>query len=560
MTGEDVANSLYYIHLDLPSDEHLAAPASAQVSSPLRASLDNPRSSGAIHRKPVPIGTAAAPKVESAGSRPSAAASHGERPEAWIPPGFKLEDSPTLDSAPPLPPRPIQQFPPPSASKPIQRKPLGPRPMDGIATPERSPPSSQPVNSPPRAYVSSSPRSPVRRNPYYDDPPQAAGPARPAPPASLRTTLSSPKAASSLGFSPFHLTVIRRDPSTGSQWNIGRVSSYQAENAVPGSGSLDAPSPAEHSPKARPAIDIHLESSGYAKFRGFPTKMGLEHKRPGSSASLPRSLARESSDETSMRGSSEGFNRQVVMSYAKSWTSNVREAFRRHGRRESSEDAVQFDLEPPRPPAMHNRSGSTHSAASVDSGRSSDGRDGADSPTIITSPGPGLKPRGYMFSSPWDGRCDFRTGNGGRSLKCFHTLNSSSAGYNPLVLVQGIRDGHGLGNGPLSAGAAQSSVVSELRFNLPSSDLFRKERVSRDLHSAFDKLLRNEHRHGSESEDEDEDPPAGFSLGREAAGGGNRGKRAKLGKLIIYDGGIKMLDLVVAANMGIWWCAWERRS
>jgi len=44
------------------------------------------------------------------------------------------------------------------------------------------------------------------------------------------------------------------------------------------------------------------------------------------------------------------------------------------------------------------------------------------------------------------------------------------------------------------------------------------------------------------------------------AGGGNRGKRAKMGKLIIAEDGLKMLDLVVAANIGIWWAAWEKSS
>jgi hypothetical protein len=64
------------------------------------------------------------------------------------------------------------------------------------------------------------------------------------------------------------------------------------------------------------------------------------------------------------------------------------------------------------------------------------------------------------------------------------------------------------------------------------------------------------------SEDEDEDDDSGdilnLSLGREKAGGGIRGKRAKLGKLIVHDEGLKMLDLIVAANMGIWWTVWER--
>lgn len=34
--------------------------------------------------------------------------------------------------------------------------------------------------------------------------------------------------------------------------------------------------------------------------------------------------------------------------------------------------------------------------------------------------------------------------------------------------------------------------------------------------------------------------------------------RAKMGKLVIYDGGQKMMDLTVAANVGIWWSSYER--
>ena len=51
-----------------------------------------------------------------------------------------------------------------------------------------------------------------------------------------------------------------------------------------------------------------------------------------------------------------------------------------------------------------------------------------------------------------------------------------------------------------------------------------------------------------------------LSLGQEKAGGGNGGKRAKLGKLIVEDEGLKMLDLIVAANMGMWWKAYDRQT
>lgn len=49
-----------------------------------------------------------------------------------------------------------------------------------------------------------------------------------------------------------------------------------------------------------------------------------------------------------------------------------------------------------------------------------------------------------------------------------------------------------------------------------------------------------------------------MNLGREKAGGGANGKKAKLGKLIVYDEGLKMLDLVVAANMSLWWKGYDK--
>jgi len=90
-------------------------------------------------------------------------------------------------------------------------------------------------------------------------------------------------------------------------------------------------------------------------------------------------------------------------------------------------------------------------------------------------------------------------------------------------------------------------TVSELRFNLPSSS---KSEDSSKRTSLFHrpKHFRN---HSGVSEMD-------LSLGQEFAGGGYGGKQAKLGKLIIEDEGLKMLDLLVAANMALWWRAYER--
>jgi hypothetical protein len=221
------------------------------------------------------------------------------------------------------------------------------------------------------------------------------------------------------------------------------------------------------------------------------------------------------------------FARRIAMSYSKSWTSNLRDKLQdtklRHQRAISA-------------PSMH----------SLNSEQMSEG-------FAVRDPTQGMRPRGYVFRSPWDGRCEFRTGNGGRSLRCHHLLHDGkSAAYNPLVAEQTDSGQRG-----------SSSVVSELRFNLPSSEVlsanYDKDDKPRRL-GHFSKFFRSSAERGDDSYDDDDDAVSPFdvNLGRERAGGGNRGKRAKLGKLIIYNDGLKMLDLLVATNIGLWWLTWEK--
>lgn len=105
-------------------------------------------------------------------------------------------------------------------------------------------------------------------------------------------------------------------------------------------------------------------------------------------------------------------------------------------------------------------------------------------------------------------------------------------------------------------------AVSELRFNLPTAEFFKtpegREEVKNQLQGHFNKLLRRDGRSDGSDDDDGTVSPFDLNLGKEKAGGGNRGKRAKLGKLIIYPDGLKMLDLLIAANMGLWWGTWEK--
>ena len=150
----------------------------------------------------------------------------------------------------------------------------------------------------------------------------------------------------------------------------------------------------------------------------------------------------------------------------------------------------------------------------------------------------------YMFRSPWGGVCKFTTGTLGRSLKCSHALRPGLA----------------------------SEPVSEFRFNLPSSKAIHsvapsspvgsrlKENKrpysfsgSSTLRKSFDSSQSELYQRPGEAE-----KPWDLSLGQELAGGGFGGKQAKLGKLIIEQEGFKMLDLVVATNMALWWRAYEQ--
>jgi hypothetical protein len=109
--------------------------------------------------------------------------------------------------------------------------------------------------------------------------------------------------------------------------------------------------------------------------------------------------------------------------------------------------------------------------------------------------------------------------------------------------------------------------VSELRLNLPSGTPAQSPRVDESSkRSSFFHRGRHGRNNSSLSVTQDgnaEDARAALermdlSLGQEFAGGGFGGKQAKLGKIVVEDEGIKMMDLLVAVNVGLWWRAYEK--
>lgn len=349
----------------------------------------------------------------------------------------------------------------------------------------------------------------------------------------------------------FSVKIIRRDPPSGAQWNIGTVSGYplteEASNGRHGARSTK-----------KPYYDIFLSinTPGYARFREQYPAIGQTHKQ----SSKP--------NETFPQESSSTFDRRITMEGSSFWDrasaqrkraiSDLSDKYRTScGLRAQENDHCQYDVK-------------THG-------------------------------KGYVFMSPWGGRCKFVTGSGGRSLRCHHKLPSPISA-NSMDIQQ------------------QSVTISELRFNLPVSILaysttpqpidrisdFFSESQYKDVRSKMSilklsgpplthqtranscfhqrsddgvHLARIHSRNSTDSREKNylettetsrnslellhkNSREEGISnkyhdLGREKAGGGSNGKHAKLGKIIIHDEGIKMLDLIVSANMAIWWSVWD---
>ncbi|KAL9598768.1 MAG: hypothetical protein Q9219_004265 [cf. Caloplaca sp. 3 TL-2023] len=154
--------------------------------------------------------------------------------------------------------------------------------------------------------------------------------------------------------------------------------------------------------------------------------------------------------------------------------------------------------------------------------------------------------KSYGFYSPWNGLCEFTSNISGHALKCRHT---------PLY------------------DDSKTVTVSELRFNLPSSGNSNVN-SPRDVESLGRPKITERSSYFSSGSDtiplknpipesgrhDEQSRPFSLSLGREHAGGGFGGKQAKLGKLIIEPEGLKMLDLLVAANIGLWWKVYEKSA
>ena len=567
MTAEDIANSLYYIHLDSPEDgpPPKLPPRSRMDGISTRSSNESARS--AIPRKPLPTSA----KVLSPASPPFPAPPQSPpyRPEFENSGPVVVEQPTPVEGAvegyrpnstfdqhqagPPSMPPPHGVPGSPPTTMPIERSEIGTRQETGHIASHPAPH----FQTQPRPSTPNYPGSP----PHYS---RVVSPSSQLHQYRIQSPNRTGRRPASMTFS---LTIIRRDPSSGSQVNVGKITSFATNIPTPDQADPTLDTDNMGVAFGSQKLNIHIATSGYAKYRGMPSRASADAQSQAFAQMIQNGGKDRPVNVSGLAAApvEEGFNRQVAMAYSGGWKAGIKKAFQKRERANTTGGSPEVPQSPEdnaAPKPLHHRTGS---ASTVGSNHSASGEESG----IITQPGPGLRPRGYFFLSPWEGRCEFRTSANGRSLKLGHVIDSTTKfQFDPREVAQNIQNAPTMGRSrgdELQAVLLGTKPVSELRFNLPSQgDFFgarKKDAESQNRSSRLSKQFANLlHREPKSSDEEwsDDDDDGDMDLGKEHAGGGHSGRKVKLGKLIIHDEGLKMLDLVVAANVGVWWTTWSR--
>ena len=538
VTAQDVQSSLYYMHLDRPEDCELLAFFQdsghlADDESVREKAADLP-ATGGVQRKPLPtslvygLGDRVKPPPEVSSyprvySRDSTGILNAERQ-----PFSQIAEHRHSDVSPPLPDRKL------FGARPMSQRflytdnhPLGHvAEMPSVDLRKRSEqPAKEPPTLPPRPISRGKENVPITPPRPFGKRFQTVGndgnsrflhrkPVAPCALHGFNTQMEDgANAESTQGAS---LSLIRRYDNE--QWTVGKIFS-KGKNSTPGGfGGSSA------------ETSIHIMTHGYSRF--------VDHINP---------TAEQAVLDTDKSNGSCNAHRPVD-------ATEEQLCFRRYLQvpgysvvRENQRyrpESTNFTTTCPgtKRPSFDLRSHSHQSSDSTESHRS------------MSELKSGHK-KTYILKSPWGGICEFTTG---RSFKCKHSYASSKSIFKPGML---------------------SAQVSELRFNLPSPKTVGSTASRSMVSGPSRKATRSSlfaHQHGRRSSSSFEakntqgskhlapnvelEKSLDLSLGQEHAGGGFGGKQAKLGKLIVEKEGLQMLDLIVAANMALWWQVYERVS
>jgi hypothetical protein len=380
--------------------------------------------------------------------------------------------------------------------------------------------------------------------------------------------------ADSIGRQSISLTLIRR--YDGLQWNVGKIFRTDEAMEVPEATRPDDASGFNEAPRG---LYVDILTPGYEKFttKGAPSNGNPQlHEMKGGHALFSQNVKTGHVNAMASSKKHDGISFKAEIKNAKIEKSTKR-------RRNSGSNSSLLDKRGPRSSMDFQRNSNEKMTPDIS------GKGQSHTPPASRPP----EHKSYTFQSPWNGTCEFTSSLTNRSLRCKHTIAPSHA----------------------HSAHMQSNPVSELRFNLPgtkpsysgrsptltswapdrppssSSSHSASKRSSFLRHHLLPSKHHHHHHHRSSSEehkhrqregrnqsydagsnrsnatgDNDNDNESGndeermdLSLGQERAGGGMGGKEAKLGKLIVEPEGLQMLDLVVAANVGVWWGVYEQR-
>jgi hypothetical protein len=213
------------------------------------------------------------------------------------------------------------------------------------------------------------------------------------------------------------LTLIRRDPASGAQWNVARIEDPPV---------LDVSSSTANESKTKKKIGapmyIEVFNPGYSKFIHSDTtsKPPLTSRETGFSVrsyQAEHTQIPEAHRETQLSTSENIFRRRI-------WMEGSQHVGAGFGHRKNSSydyntmrpdsrgsyggqtQLLPMDIRPPPTPSFLTHEDQAYGSIQV-----------TDRPTSF---------RGYVFTSPWNGRCEFVTGAGGGSLKVNKIMHTYS--------------------------------------------------------------------------------------------------------------------------------------
>lgn len=219
------------------------------------------------------------------------------------------------------------------------------------------------------------------------------------------------------------LTLIRRDPASGAQWNVARIDDPPATEL---SSSKCDQTVARRKPGA--PMFVEISNPGYSKFLhsdldqrpALPARTSDLSVRSYQSSDPAHGLSPNYSPEPSSRGDNV-FRRRIWME-----GSHLGGGF---GHRKSGS----YDRNASRPSSRGNYDNAPSNNQSLPSPSFLTRDDQAYATLQVAERHSGFP--GYVFTSPWNGRCEFVTGPSGGSLKVGHTrLTGSLRVANPRVV------------------------------------------------------------------------------------------------------------------------------